>query len=141
MASAWPDVVPINRTEAVLNFSNGLSSGQAFALRMDNIDIAGTGGINRQEGRFDYQLGFTVLGEPAIQSVRIDENYRDIAWPIRCDAAFSDSAARYCSPDLQQVRDMFAQIARGDIKRRASDAVGEQVDRVRDRLRNLIPSP
>jgi AsmA protein len=139
MTSAWPDVVPINRTEAVLNFSNGLSSGQAFALRMDNIDIAGTGGINRQEGRFDYQLGFTVLGEPAIQSIRINENYRDIAWPIRCDAAFSESAARYCSPDLQQVREVFAQIARGDIERRPSDAVGEQVDRVRDRLRNQIP--
>lgn len=139
MASAWPDVVQFNNTEAVLNFSSGLASAQEFALRLDNFDIAGTGGINLQEGRFDYQLGFTVLGEPAIQSIRVNENYRDIAWPIRCNAAFSDSPARYCSPDLQQVRDMFAQIARGEIERRATDAVGEQVDRVRERLRNLLP--
>jgi AsmA protein len=139
MTSSWPDVVPINRTEAVLNFSNGLSSGQAFALRMDNLDIAGTGGINRQAGTFDYQLGFTILGEPALQTIAINESYRDIAWPIRCNAAFTDSPARYCSPDLQQVRDMFAQIARGEIERLATDAVGEQVDRVRERLRNLLP--
>lgn len=139
MASAWPDVVQINTTEAVLNFSNGLASGQEFALRLDNFEIAGTGGINRQQGRFDYQLGFTILGEPALQTIAINESYRDIAWPIRCNAAFTDSPARYCSPDLQQVRDMFAQIARGEIERRATDAVGEQVDRVRERLRNLLP--
>jgi len=139
MASAWPDVVQLNNTEAVLHFSGGLASGQEFAMRLDNFDIAGTGGINLLEGRFDYQLGFTVLGEPAIQSIRVNENYRDIAWPIRCNAAFSDSPARYCSPDLQRVRDMFAQIARGEIERRATDALGEQVDRVRERLRNLIP--
>jgi len=139
MASAWPDVVQINTAEAVLNFSNGLASGQEFALRLDNFDIAGTGGINRQQGQFDYQLGFTVLGEPAPQSIRVNENYRDIAWPIRCNAAFTDSPARYCSPDLQQVRNMFAQIASGEIERRATDAVGEQVERVRERLRNLLP--
>jgi len=139
MASAWPDVVQFNTTEAVLNFSNGLTSAQEFGLRLDNFDIAGTGGINLQEGRFDYQLGFTVLGEPAIQSIRVDENYRDVAWPIRCNAAFSDSPARYCSPDLQRVRDMFAQIARGEIERRATDALGEQVERARERLRNLLP--
>jgi hypothetical protein len=34
---------------------------------------------------------------------------------------------------------MFAQIARGEIERLATDAVGEQVDRVRERLRNLLP--
>lgn len=139
MASAWPDVVQFNTAEAVLNFSNGLATDQEFAMRLDNFDIAGTGGINLQEGRFDYQLGFTVLGEPAIQSIRVNENYRDVAWPIRCNAAFSDSPARYCSPDLQRVRDMFAQIARGEIERRATDALGEQVDRVRERLRNLLP--
>ncbi len=141
MASAWPDVVQINNTEAVLNFSNGISSGQEFAMRLDNFDIAGTGGINLQEGSFDYQLAFTVLGEPAPQSIRVNENYQNVAWPIRCDAAFTDSPVRYCSPDLQRVREVFAQIARGEIERRASDAIGEQVDRVRDRLRDLLPQP
>ncbi|MDP2284954.1 MAG: AsmA family protein [Pseudohongiella sp.] len=141
MASAWPDVVQINNTEAVLNFSNGINSGQEFAIRLDNFDIAGTGGINLQEGTFDYQLAFTVLGEPAPQSIRVNENYQNIAWPIRCDAAFSDSPVRYCSPDLQRVREIFAQIARGEIERRANDAIGGQVDRVRDRLRNLLPQP
>ncbi|MDP1757594.1 MAG: AsmA-like C-terminal region-containing protein, partial [Pseudohongiella sp.] len=141
MASAWPDVVQINNTEAVLNFSNGINRGQEFAMRLDNFDIAGTGGINLQEGSFDYQLAFTVLGEPAPQSIRVNENYQNVAWPIRCDAAFTDSPVRYCSPDLQRVREVFAQIARGEIERRASDAIGEQVDRVRDRLRNLLPQP
>lgn len=141
MASSWPDVVQINNTEAVLNFSNGITSGQEFAMRLDNFDIAGSGGINLQEGNFDYQLAFTILGEPAPQSIRVNENYQNVAWPIRCEAAFIDSPVRYCSPDLQRVREVFAQIARGEIERRATDVIGEQVDRVRDRLRNLLPTP
>ena len=138
MASAWPDVVQVSDTQAVLNFSNGLQTGQELSLRLDNFDIAGTGGIDLQNGRFDYQMAFTVLGEPAPQTLRVDEDFQNVAWPVRCDAAFSDPALRYCSPDLQRVRDTFLQIARDEVERRAADAVGEQVERVRDRLRNLF---
>lgn len=138
MASLWPDKVQINNTQAVLNFSNGLLTGQELSLRLDNFDIAGTGGIDLQNGSFDYQMAFTVLGEPAPQTLVVDEDFQNVAWPIRCDAAFSDPALRYCSPDLQRVRETFVQIARDEVERRATDAVGEQVERVRDRLRNLF---
>lgn len=138
MASQWPDVVQINTTEAVLNFSNGLIADQELSLRLDNFDIAGTGGIDLQNGRFDYQMAFTVLGEPAPQTLVVDEDFQNVAWPIRCDAAFTDPALRYCSPDLQRVRETFVQIARDEVERRAADVVGEQVERVRDRLRNLF---
>lgn len=138
MASSWPDTVQINQVDAALNFSSGIQSGQELSLRLDNFDIAGTGGIDLQNSRFDYQMAFTILGEPAPQTLAVDEDFQNVAWPIRCDAAFSDPALRYCSPDLQRVRDTFLQIARDEVERRAADAVGEQVERVRDRLRNLF---
>lgn len=138
MASQWPDLVQVSDTQAVLNFNNGLQTEQELSLRLDNFDIAGTGGIDLQNGRFDYQMAFTVLGEPAPQTLVVNEDFHNVAWPVRCDAAFSDPATRYCSPDLQRVRDTFAQIARDEVERRAGDAIGEQVERVRDRLRNLF---
>jgi uncharacterized protein involved in outer membrane biogenesis len=138
MASQWPDIVQVNNTQAVLNFNDGLDTDQELSLRLDNFDIAGTGGIDLNNARFNYQMAFTVLGEPALQTLVVNEDFQNVAWPIRCDAAFSDPALRYCSPDLQRVRDTFVQIARDEVERRAVDAVGEQVERVRDRLRILF---
>ncbi len=137
LAAQWPDRLQISNTLAALNFSNGLSA-HDLNIRLDNFDIAGSGGIDLLNSRFDYQMAFTVLGEPAPQSIVINEDFQNIAWPVRCNAAFSDSPARFCSPDLQRVREMFAEIARGEIERRASEAVGEQIENVRNRIRNLL---
>lgn len=137
LASLWPDQLQIGNTQAALVFNNGLSA-QDISIRLDNFDIAGTGGIDLSSGRFDYQMAFTILGEPAPQSIVVNEDFQNVAWPVRCDAAFTDAPARYCSPDMQRVREVFAQIARGEIERRASDVIGEQVENVRNRLRGLF---
>src|SRR5690606_10194929 len=83
-------------------------------------------------GAFDYRVAFTIMGEPELQTIPIGENYRDIPWPMRCDAAFSDPALQYCSPDMQRVSEMFAEIATGAIRERATEVISE-------RLRGLFP--
>lgn len=138
MTTQWPDEVRFNEAEALLLFNAGIHENQELSIRMDNFDIAGTGGVDLDAGRFDYRVNFTILGDPAPQTIRVNPNYQNVAWPVRCNADFDDAALQYCSPDLQRVRDVFAQIARDEIQRRASDAVSEQVDRLRDRVRNLI---
>lgn len=137
MVAQWPDQLQISNTLAALNFTRGLSA-HDLNIRLDNFDISGSGGIDLLRGAFDYQMAFTVLGEPAPQTIPLNPDFQNIAWPVRCDAEFSDSPARYCSPDLQRVREMFAAIARGEIERRASEVIGEQVENVRNRLRNLF---
>lgn len=134
----WPDVVNFNTVDAYVLFNDGIDGNQELSLRLDNFDVAGTGGIDLANGRFDYQLGFTILGEPAPQSIRVNEDFHNIAWPVRCDAAFSDPGTQYCSPDLQRARELIGQMARNEVERRATDAVTEQVDRLRDRVRNLL---
>lgn len=138
MTTQWPDEVRFNEAEALLLFNAGIHENQELSIRMDNFDIAGTGGVDVDAGRFDYRVNFTILGDPAPQTIRVNPNYQNVAWPVRCNADFDDAALQYCSPDLQRVREVFAQIARDEIQRRASDAVTEQVDRLRDRVRNLL---
>jgi len=138
MTSQWPDEIRFNTTEAYLMFNGGIRENQELSVRMDNFDIAATGGIDLDGERFDYRAEFTILGDPAPQTIRVNPNYQNVAWPVRCNAAFDDAAIQYCSPDLQRVREVFAQIARDEIQRRATDAVTEQVDRLRDRVRNLL---
>lgn len=138
MTTLWPDEVRFNEVEALLLFNAGIHENQELSIRMDNFDIAGTGGVDVDAGRFDYRVNFTILGDPAPQTIRVNPNYQNVAWPVRCNADFDNAALQYCSPDLQRARDVFAQIARDEIQRRASDAVTEQVDRLRDRVHNLL---
>lgn len=138
MAAQWPDVVQFSDITGQHLFAEGINDGQELALRLDNLDISGTGGINLTESAFDYRLDFTILGEPAPQTIRINEDYRDIAWPVRCNATFDSSPAQICSPDMQRVRELFAQIARDEVERRARDAVSEQTERLEERARGLL---
>ena len=138
IASQWPDVVRFNNVDALLMLNNGIRENLELSIRLDNFDVAGTGGIDLDNASFGYRLNFTFLGEPAPQSIRVNENYQNIPWPVRCEAAFSDPGLQYCSPDLQQVRDVFARMARDEIESRATEVINEQVDRLRDRVRNLF---
>ncbi len=138
IAAQWPDVVRFNNAEAFLIFVDGIDDNQELNVRLDNFDISGTGGIDLAAGEFDYRLDFSILGEPALQTIRVNEDFQNVAWPVRCDAAFDDAALQYCSPDLQRVREVFAAIARDEIQQRASEALGEQVDRLRNRIQDLF---
>ncbi|WP_237132939.1 AsmA family protein [Pseudohongiella sp. O18] len=138
LAAQWADTVRFNNVEAYLLFNDGLDENQELRVRLDNFDVSGTGGINLDQGEFDYSVEFTILGEPAPQTIRVNPNYHNIPWPIRCDAAFADPGLQYCSPDLQRVREVFAQMARNEVERRASEAIGEQVERLRNRVRELF---
>ena len=138
MAAQWPDVVRFANAEAYLIFNDGMDENQEVNVRLDNFDISGTGGLDLAAGEFDYRLDFTVLGEPAPQTIRVNEDFQNVAWPVRCDAAFDDPALQYCSPDLQRVRDVFAAIARDEIQQRATEAVSEQVERLRNRIQGLF---
>ena len=39
---------------------------------------------------FDYDLLFTILGEPYLQTISVDELYHDMSWPVECAANFAD---------------------------------------------------
>jgi len=138
MAREWPDVMEFSEVNGELVFNSGLASDQQLSIRIDNFDIAGAGGINLAEGRFDYRLDFAILGEPAPQTIRVNPNYQNIGWPVRCNAAFDGPPIQYCSPDLQRTRDLFAQIARDEVERRGREVIEQQTERLQDRARGLL---
>lgn len=138
IAAQWPDVVRFTNAELLLLFNDGLADNQEVSVRLDNLDINGTGGLNLSEGAFDYRMNVTMLGEPTPQSIPIQAKYQNIAWPVRCEAEFSAPALQYCRPDLQQVRDVFADMARNAIEQRATEVITDQVDRLRNRVQDFF---
>ncbi|MDP6414501.1 MAG: AsmA family protein, partial [Gammaproteobacteria bacterium] len=50
----WPDVIQFGELSGYILLDNGIEENQQVRLRMDNFDVAGSGGINLEEGAFDY---------------------------------------------------------------------------------------
>lgn len=139
----WPDVLRFSELGGYIALEEGLQINQDVKLRMDNFDISGSGGINLAEGRFDYDLLFTMLGEPHPQTVPINSRYHDIPWPVQCEAEFDAPASQYCRPDFSQVREIFAQMGTNAIRQRLEEEVTDQIpediqDAARGLLRNLL---
>ena len=139
----WPDVIRFAELGGFILFNNGLSENQQINMRMDNFDISGTGGIDLQQQDFDYDLQFSVLGEPYLQTIQVDELYHDVSWPIECAAAFEDEVNQYCRPDFTRVREIFTRLGTNAIIDRLDEVITDQLppevsDGVRGLLRNLL---
>ena len=139
----WPDVIRFAELGGFILLNNGLSENQQLNLRLDNFDISGIGGIDLDQQHFDYDLQFSILGEPYLQTIQIDELYHDVSWPVECAAAFNDEVNQYCRPDFTQVREIFTQLGTNAVIDRVGDAISDQLppevsDGVRGLLRNLL---
>lgn len=135
----WPDVVQFNELSGYILLEDGIAANQQVRLRMDNVDISGTGGIDLEAATFNYELTFSVLGLPHIQTIKINELYNGVPWPVQCNAGFADEVSQYCRPDFTQVREIFTQIGSNAIRSRLNDAVTDQLpEELRDGVRSLL---
>ncbi len=135
----WPDVIRFAELSGFILLDNGLKENQQLKLRMDNFDITGTGGIDLDEQIFAYDLLFTVLGEPYLQTIPVDDLYHDVSWPVECAAAFADDVSQYCRPDFSQVREIFTQIGTNAVRSRLNEIITDQLPaEVRDGARGLL---
>lgn len=139
----WPDVIRFAELGGFILLNDGIEQNQQLNLRMDNLDVSGTGGVNLTAGNFDYDLDFTILGEPYLQTIPVDEIYHDVSWPVECAAAFDDEVSQYCRPDFTQVREIFTQLGTNAVRNRLNEVITDQLpediqDGARSLLRNLL---
>ncbi len=135
----WPDVISFQELTGYILLENGITENQQVKLRIDNFDVTGTGGLDLVTETFDYDLLFTVLGEPFVQTIQIGPRYHDISWPVRCSSAFQDNVTQYCRPDFAEVRQIFIQMGTNEVRRRLDDVVNDQVpEQLQDGARGLL---
>ena len=135
----WPDVIRFAELGGFILFNGGVTENPQINLRMDNFDISGTGGIDLTQQNFDYDLLFTILGEPYLQTISVDELYHDISWPVECAANFEDEVNQYCRPDFTQVREIFTQLGTNAVRNRLNEDITDQLpEEVRDGARGLL---
>ncbi len=138
-----PDELSFQELSGYLLLESGIAENQQVKLRLDNFDVTGTGGLDLDAGKFDYDLLFTVLGDPYVQTIQISPGYHDISWPVSCGSSFDDAVTQFCRPDFAQVREIFTQMGTNEVRRRLDDVVNDQVptqlqDTARGLLRNFL---
>lgn len=137
----WPDVIRFSELGGSLLLEDGITDNQEVALRMDNVDVSGTGGIDLNAGTFDYDLQFALLGPPATQTIPINELYHNVPWPVDCSARFEAEVSQYCRPDFTRVRDIFAQLGTNALRNRLEEELSDQVpDELEDAARGILRS-
>lgn len=109
----WPDVQAFSSVGGYAVFGAGTGGEQEVRLRMDNIDVHGSGRLDAAAGAFDFQLAFTMLGAPMPQPLPLNPLYHNVRWPVRCAALLTADPSQMCQPDFQRVRQLFTSIAAG----------------------------
>ena len=139
----WPDVLQFTEFSGYALFDNGIQENQEIKIRLDNFDVSGTGGLSLEESSFDYDFDFTILGEPYLQTIPINDRYHNVPWPVQCSANFSEEVSQYCSPDFPQVRELFLLEGANQIQNRLDEVLSDQLpeelqEPARGLLRNLF---
>lgn len=139
LAQQWPDTVQFSNFAGHLILAQGLAQNQELKVTMDNFEIAATGGIDLPAESFNYNATLTVFGAPAPQTIPVGELYQGVGWPVVCDARFDAEVSEYCGPDFGRVRELFVDISRNAVQRRAQDAITERVpEQLQDAARSLL---
>lgn len=135
----WPNIVQFNELAGNIVINNGISEDQLLNLKMDNFVLDGTGGVDLDAGSFDYQMAFTLLGPPELQTFPIDELYHGVQWPILCSSTFDATVSQYCNPDFTKVREIFSQLGSNALRNGLQEKITEQVpEELRDAARGLL---
>lgn len=135
----WPDQLQFSQLGGFIILDNGIGDNQLINLKMDNFQLDGVGGVDLENGDFDYQLAFTLLGEPELQTIPIDDLYHGVEWPVQCAAPFAAEVGQYCRPDFTRVREIFGQIGANALRNEIQDTITDQVpDDLRDAARGLL---
>lgn len=135
----WPDQVQFQQLGGYIVLDNGIAENQLINLKMDNFLLDGVGGIDLASSSFNYELAFTLLGEPELQTIPIGELYYGVEWPVQCSATFAADVSQYCRPDFTRVREIFTQIGSNALRDELEETITDQVpENLRDAARGLL---
>ena len=104
--------------------NNGVASNNNLIAALTNLNLKGDGKINLVQQTLDYHLGLNIRGTESPDSssaCEVNEKYRDIAWPVRCQGNLE---ALQCGIDNERLGDTVADI----LKTEAREQIQEQLE-------------
>jgi len=135
--ASWPDTMPFEHMMAQHVFQGGTRTGQVFNSQLENLHLTALGGFDLTAGTLDYAV--TAMFENGSNGqFRVSDQMAGIRWPMTCQGTFSESPADLCFGQDNAIRDLIADLAKQELKRRGNERLDELIeDKVPEELRDL----
>ena len=137
----WSSGTSLKDAETRIQWDNGVGSIQTFNAGLANASVSGEGNINLIDTSFDLRMLANISGDiraaggeqtEAVETgCEINEQYRNIAWPLRCQGNAEDNS---CGIDNSRLDKILSNLA----KTRAKEAVDKELDKQRDKLQEKL---
>lgn len=142
LTASWPADTAMAQAGLDFVFRNGVGVSQNLQGQTAQLRLRGDGAVSLPESRFDFRLGLILTGDLSgtDAACAINEQYRQLAWPVRCEGRWAgDDAKTRCGLDSSRMNSLLAeaakQAARQQIERKAEEKLGDSLRGLLDRSR------
>lgn len=133
LAAATSTSTQLNDINATIQWRNGLGTINSLTAGLPNAAVSGDGSIDINQQELDIRLLANISGDIAETdpACAINENFRNIQWPIRCQGSADSSS---CGVDNSRLDKIIANAA----KAKAKEAVNKELDKQKDKLKEKL---
>lgn len=120
----WGNSTKFSDLSGSFIINNGVASNNNLIAALSNLNLKGDGKVDLVQQTLDYHLGLNIRGTESSDSdhaCEVNEKYRDIAWPVRCQG---NLGTLQCGIDDERLGDTVADI----LKAEARDQIQEQLE-------------
>jgi AsmA protein len=137
----WPDMLPFKFLQGDHSFNKGITSGQTIDASIENLTLAGTGGIDYFANTMVYDFDAVLLDTAGQFSV--NRKLIGVRFPLHCEGALDAEPAELCAPDRAAITKVMKDLAAAEIKRKGSDAIKKTIeenvpDELKDAAKGLL---
>lgn len=135
----WSKSTKFNDLSGSFIIKNGVASNDNLIAALSNLNLKGDGKVDLMRETLDYHLGLNIRGTEDIDSdpaCEVNEKYRDIAWPVRCQGNLGELK---CGIDNERLGNTVADILKAEARQHIEDQLEENLKApVRDLLKGLF---
>lgn len=135
---------PFTLLQGSFDIDDGTVATNDLVVAVPGIRANGRGTLQLPAQRMDFRLGLLIEGDKSEMpdpACEVNERYRDVQWPVRCQG-FLHNAAKSCGVDTDEVAKIAGRLlgneARRKVEERVEEKLGEQAPAVRDAIRGLL---
>ncbi len=124
----WPDKMPFENLNGQHRLIGGIAANQQFNFSLENLKVDGTGGIDYFNNSLAYDIRIQLTESDGAFSVA--PGLARISWPLKCAGAMDASPVDLCLPNRGAITDLITDVAKQEVKRKATDAVKEKAGKL-----------
>ena len=135
----WENSTKFRDLSGSFIINNGVASNNNLLAALSNLNLKGDGKVDLVQQTLDYHLGLNIRGSESSDSdpaCEVNEKYRDIAWPVRCQG---NLGTLQCGIDNERLGDTVADIFKAEAREQIQEQLEENLKApVRDLLKGIF---